>query len=383
MIPHVEHATIFRTKSPPAYNQMDPAQQNAVARLLAMRDTVLVGGAGTGKSHVTRAAIETISKSIGSRWPLILCATHTACAGYTNAVTISSFVKARGADIPSDPNDPRAVKVAARAFKLALNKQSSDARVIIVDEFALLGEQLPLILRWRDHKVPKAAVWLIGDLGQIVKHPAPWTFSEFPAFVAKAAVLYLTVNHRIAPDQPELRALLNHARHGTLVGSQSQIFWEQVVSTRALAKDTLILTAALHTAKARVAAAAKARGAPLHTVNPSRGGGPPAVFALGSKIMLTRATKDTAGTTHPQGTFAVVTAIANPDSLKTVQLELDARYTIGSQHRTNSGPKGTLVTTTSLDVVDAAALTVHRVQGATLAHSQVIQFEERARSRAY
>ena len=105
---------------------MDGPQTRAFRALLGRNNSILVGGPGTGKSLVMRNAIEAHDTSLKKEdWCVIMCATHTACAGFTpagRARTIASFVGAGGKDIPSDPNDPRSVKMALTAFKNSLDK---------------------------------------------------------------------------------------------------------------------------------------------------------------------------------------------------------------------------------------------------------------------
>jgi ATP-dependent exoDNAse (exonuclease V) alpha subunit len=352
---------------------MDHQQTAAVEALVKMRDAIVVGGAGAGKSHVVRTAIKRIDDSIGTQWSLILCATHTACAGYPpgRAVTISSFVRAGGKTIPANA-DPRSVKTANRAFKLALDKQCTAARVLIIDEFGLLGDKLEQLLRW---KPDRTSVWLVGDLGQIVREPAPWTSAAFVSLANTATVIHLGTNHRIADDEPELKAIIAHARAGTLSRSSLRPFWDAVICCRRPKIDGLVLTAAVATSMKRVVAAAKARDEPLVTAQSVVHGktrrttsGPK--FALGSRIMITRRVTDTAKAVHHQGEFGTVTKISGELDADRIEVELDHAFSIRGQKSTNSGPAG-LVTTTQLPIIDAAALTVHRVQGATLGDGQV------------
>lgn len=91
------------------------------------------------------------------------------------ARTIANFVGAGGRDIPSDPDDPRAVKMANKVFERCLHKKppfKKTTSVVIIDEFGLLSsEQLTHLLNWFNSRCPRIAIWLAGDVGQIVRKP--------------------------------------------------------------------------------------------------------------------------------------------------------------------------------------------------------------------
>ena len=70
---------------------MDPAQQAAYDALLTRPErAIIVGSAGAGKSFVLNSVIAAYDTSLDRKdWCAIMCASHTACAGYGYAPTRS------------------------------------------------------------------------------------------------------------------------------------------------------------------------------------------------------------------------------------------------------------------------------------------------------
>jgi hypothetical protein len=371
-------------------NELDPEQTRAAEHLLKLRDTIVAGNAGCGKTFMLNTVIAKVDASLGSEeWCKILCASHTACAGFgSRAQTISSYAAARGLDIPSDPNDPAACRKASQHFVRCLAKRqlSTRCRVLIIDEFTLLGATLTHLLHWRAKYFPRVAVWLSGDVGQIVKSPPPWKLTAFTAFLRVATVVCLVHNHRVKDS--ELRKFIKHCRDGTVETNMIHEYHHRICRKR-IHPDAIVLTAAVRTCRRRVEMAAKLRHVDLMSIHDVLIGKKKKRMAehtrvgINSQVMLTRRVKDESNATRNQGLFGTIIDIVeiaendgfNADNVRVhIETSNNDTFWMRGQTSTTSGAK-TSVTICHLDLIDAASMTVHRVQGATLGNQQQIAFD--------
>lgn len=370
---------------------MDGPQTSAFKALVGRpKRALLIGGAGTGKSWVLNQVIAAFDTSLKKEdWCVILCASHTACAGFApgRAKTIASFVGAGGRDIPSDPTDARAVKMANKAFVNSLEKQppfQSHVSVLIIDEFGLVSaDQLTYLLNWCTKKCPSLAIWLAGDVGQIVRSPPVWRSSAFTAFLQTAVVLSLVINHRIDNKETTLKRLLDALRTGTLCTSPMLHVWNNLILQKRAPPGAIIVTAANWTCQKNIRRSAAAQDIELvaiHDVLIAKGKRKRikeahVLIGVDCRVMITRKIEDTSGKLRAQGLFATVVAIRQLDEQPiasdnvevTLSTDEPETFAIQGQKSTTTGPLGLPVTATKLDVINAVSMTVHRLQGKTLA----------------
>ena len=372
---------------------MDGPQTRAFEALLGRPlNALLVGSAGTGKSFVLNSVIKRYDESLKrSTWCKIMCASHTGCDGFgeDRAQTIASFVGGGGLLIPSDPRDARSVKAADRNFAKYLDKQppfDSTVSVWIIDEFGLLsGPQLSHLLNWRRKKCPNVALWLGGDAGQIVRTPPPWGTSAFSVFFSAATVLCLIKNYRIEEGETTLMELLHAMRTGTLCSSPMLHVWNHRILSKPTPPDAIVVTAALKTSQEIVECSASRNDIELikvHEVLLKKGNKRDRLkqafvsIGIGCRVMLTRRITDTEGNLRSQGTLCTVVNIVptSDEELAADNIEVtlqngDTSFTIEGQVSSSTGPSGQVISSAKLDLINAASMTVHRLQGATLSEN--------------
>jgi len=372
------------------------AAQDDVARLLmTMDDTLFIGGPGTGKSYTLHHVLGQITGKLGPAACIVVAKSHSVVQHYQDsggeAMTFASFVGAGGRDIAGSDN-PGAIKLANIAFQRALDSHDTrkhkigvKTRVVVIDEALMLpGDQFSMFYRWMRKKHPRVKIWLCGDVNQITDRVPVAGTAAFSNFLMTAKVAALQYNHRIAPDEVDLLALIEALRTGTLTTSRLKHMWDHVISRRRPPPNTMYLTAARVAVDYHVKETAKdgielqqIRNVDLKSGKRSRLKDDFVRMGVGSHISITRPTVDEDGNPRRHGVTGVVrsidradcTGLGPSDPLAADNIRVGIQPDSGGAYfvirGTPSVPNAVGVKSVNLNIMNTAAQTVHKYQGQT------------------